>query len=208
MTKAAAPIEHVRSDVPPPITSAEAAAFQDACATAAATHSARARRDRARRQVAGRSCGRGGRLRADAAGRRSPPLSTRRFRPPRTRRRRLLSVGILGPSSARRAVAATGLSSTRTAWPAAASQRGDNHRGGVLYPSLVSQIGAIMPTERGDGTRPAVLYALGFILRTSSGRIYPYSTFRRWLGQAGFEDSSRNDLPGPFPFTLITATRR
>jgi hypothetical protein len=65
-----------------------------------------------------------------------------------------------------------------------------------------------LPTERGDGPRPAVLYALGLVLRTSSGRIYPYSTFRRWLGQAGFDDPSRNDLPGPFPFTLITATRR
>jgi hypothetical protein len=40
MTEAAAPIEHVRSDVLPPITPAEAAAFQDACA-AAAIHSAR-----------------------------------------------------------------------------------------------------------------------------------------------------------------------
>ena len=66
----------------------------------------------------------------------------------------------------------------------------------------------IVPTERGDGPRPAVLYALGLMLRTSSGRIYPYSTFRRWLGQGGFEDPRRRDLPGPFPFTLITATRR
>jgi hypothetical protein len=41
MTKAAAPIEHVRSGVLPPITPAQAAAFQDACATAAAIHSAR-----------------------------------------------------------------------------------------------------------------------------------------------------------------------
>lgn len=41
MTEAAAPIEHVRSDVLPPITPAQAAAFQDACAAAAAIHSAR-----------------------------------------------------------------------------------------------------------------------------------------------------------------------
>jgi ubiquinone/menaquinone biosynthesis C-methylase UbiE len=66
----------------------------------------------------------------------------------------------------------------------------------------------ILPTERGDGPRAAVLYALGLVLRTSSGRIYPYSTLRRWLGQEGFEAPRRRDLPGPFPFTLITATRR
>lgn len=78
----------------------------------------------------------------------------------------------------------------------------------ALRPTGRVAIVDILPTERGDGPRPAVLYALGLVLRTSSGRIYPYSTFRRWLGQAGFEDPSRNDLPGPFPFTLITATRR
>jgi len=66
----------------------------------------------------------------------------------------------------------------------------------------------ILPSERGDGPRPAVLYALGLVLRTGSGRIYPYSTFRRWLGEGGFDDIRRHSLPGPYPFTLITARRR
>lgn len=66
----------------------------------------------------------------------------------------------------------------------------------------------ILPTERGDGPRPAVLYALGLVLRTGSGRIYPYSTFRHWLGEGGFEDTRRHNLPGPYPFTLITGRRR
>jgi hypothetical protein len=35
MTESAAPIEHVRSDALPPITPAQAAAFQEACAAAA-----------------------------------------------------------------------------------------------------------------------------------------------------------------------------
>ena len=78
----------------------------------------------------------------------------------------------------------------------------------ALRPAGRVAIVDILPTERGDGPRPAVLYALGLVLRTSSGRIYPYSTFRRWLGQGGFEDPRRRELPGPFPFTLITATRR
>lgn len=66
----------------------------------------------------------------------------------------------------------------------------------------------ILPTEHGDGPRPAVLYALGLVLRTASGRIYPYSTFRRWLGEGGFEGPHRHALPGPFPLTLITGRRR
>ena len=78
----------------------------------------------------------------------------------------------------------------------------------ALRPAGRIAIVDILPTERGDGPRPAVLYALGLVLRTSSGRIYPYSTFRRWLGQEGFENPCRHELPGPFPFTLITAIRR
>ncbi len=66
----------------------------------------------------------------------------------------------------------------------------------------------ILPNERGDGPRRVVLYALGLVLRTSSGRIYPYSTFRRWLGEGGFEDARRHNLRGPFPCTLITGRRR
>jgi ubiquinone/menaquinone biosynthesis C-methylase UbiE len=78
----------------------------------------------------------------------------------------------------------------------------------ALRPAGRVAIVDILPTERGDGPRAAVLYALGLVLRTSSGRIYPYSTFRRWLGQGGFEAPRRRDLPGPLPFTLITANRR
>jgi SAM-dependent methyltransferase len=66
----------------------------------------------------------------------------------------------------------------------------------------------ILPNERGDGPRPVVLYALGLLLRTGSGRIYPYSTFRRWLDEGGFEDARRHNLPGPFPCTLIAGRRR
>ena len=117
MTEAAAPIEDMRRDVLLPISPATTAALQEACAAAAAIHSARER----------------------PAGR----------------------IAIVD----------------------------------------------ILPTERGDGPRPAVLYALGLVLRTSSGRIYPYSTFRRWLGQGGFEAPRRRELPGPFPFILITAIR-
>ena len=32
--------------------------------------------------------------------------------------------------------------------------------------------------------------------------------FRHWLGEGGFEDTRRHNLPGPYPFTLITGRRR
>ncbi len=66
----------------------------------------------------------------------------------------------------------------------------------------------ILANESGDGPRAAVLYALGLVLRTTRGRIYPHSTFRRWLDEGGFEDIRRNDLADPFPLSLITARRR
>jgi SAM-dependent methyltransferase len=66
----------------------------------------------------------------------------------------------------------------------------------------------ILANERGDGPRAAALYALGLVLRTAQGRIYPYSTFRRWLNETGFADLRRRRLAGPFPLTLITARRR
>ena len=66
----------------------------------------------------------------------------------------------------------------------------------------------VLASERGDGPRVAVLYALGLLLRTTRGRIYPYSTFRRWLEEGGFEDVRRRDLVGAFPLSLIRARRR
>ena len=66
----------------------------------------------------------------------------------------------------------------------------------------------ILSNERGDGPRGAALYALGLLLRTTRGRIYPYSTFRRWLNEGGFADVRRRRLAGPFSLSLITARRR
>ena len=66
----------------------------------------------------------------------------------------------------------------------------------------------ILASERGDGPRAAALYALGLVLRTARGRIYPYSAFRRWLNESGFADLCRHRLAGPFSLSLITARRR
>jgi SAM-dependent methyltransferase len=65
-----------------------------------------------------------------------------------------------------------------------------------------------VPVERLEGPRAVVLYALGLLLRTSAGRVYPFSTYVEWLRDAGFEAIERFDLSAAPPLTLITARRR
>jgi SAM-dependent methyltransferase len=79
---------------------------------------------------------------------------------------------------------------------------------GALRPGGTVAVVDILANERGDGPRAAVLYALGLAMRTARGRIYPYSTFRRWLDEGGFTEVRRHHLAGPFSLSLITARRR
>lgn len=65
-----------------------------------------------------------------------------------------------------------------------------------------------VPDERLEGPRAVVLYALGLLLRTSAGRVYPFSTHVEWLRSAGFEAIERSEISAAPPVTLITATRR
>jgi SAM-dependent methyltransferase len=78
----------------------------------------------------------------------------------------------------------------------------------ALRPGGTVAVIDILANEHGDGPRAAVLYALGLLLRTTRGRTYTYSTFRRWLHEGGFEDVRRRRLVGAFPLSLITARRR
>jgi SAM-dependent methyltransferase len=66
----------------------------------------------------------------------------------------------------------------------------------------------VVPNERLDGPRAAVLYGLGLLQRTATGTIYPYSSYRRWLEEVGFEGAHRRAIGGPLPLTLITARLR
>jgi hypothetical protein len=52
-----------------------------------------------------------------------------------------------------------------------------------------------------------VLYALGLLLRTTAGQVYPFSTYATWLRDAGFERIERFDLVPSPPLSLITARR-
>ena len=58
-----------------------------------------------------------------------------------------------------------------------------------------------------DGPRPVVLYALGLLLRSGSGRVYPFTTYVGWLRDSGFEAISRAEPDPSQLISLITARR-
>ena len=66
----------------------------------------------------------------------------------------------------------------------------------------------VVPNEHLDGPRGAVLYGLGLLQRTATGTIYPYSAYRRWLKEVGFEGVRRRAIGAPLPLILITAWLR
>ncbi|MBI4318489.1 MAG: methyltransferase domain-containing protein [Chloroflexi bacterium] len=61
--------------------------------------------------------------------------------------------------------------------------------------------------ERSDGPRAVVLYALGLLMRTSQGRVYPFSTYAGWLRDAGYEGVELHELSSSRAISLITARR-
>lgn len=64
----------------------------------------------------------------------------------------------------------------------------------------------VLPNEGMEGPLPVVLYALGLLMRTASGRAYPFSTYVGWLREAGYESIERFDLSAAPPITLIVAS--
>jgi SAM-dependent methyltransferase len=65
----------------------------------------------------------------------------------------------------------------------------------------------VLPNEHLDGPRPVVLYALGLLLRTTRGGIYPFSDYAGWLRDAGYESIERVDVSDAPPVSLIVACR-
>ncbi len=77
----------------------------------------------------------------------------------------------------------------------------------ALRPGGTLAILDALPNERLDGPRPVVLYALGLLLRTNRGQVYPFSTYVGWLRDVGYEAVERIDLSPTPPISLITARR-
>jgi SAM-dependent methyltransferase len=78
----------------------------------------------------------------------------------------------------------------------------------TLRPGGTLAILDALPNERLDGPRPIVLYALGLLLRTNRGQVYPFSTYMGWLRDIGYEAVERIDLsPSTPPISLMMARR-
>lgn len=77
----------------------------------------------------------------------------------------------------------------------------------TLRPGGMLAILDALPNEWLDGPRPIVLYALGLLLRTNRGQVYPFSTYVGWLREVGYEAVERVDLSPTPPISLITARR-
>lgn len=61
--------------------------------------------------------------------------------------------------------------------------------------------------EKMDGPRSVALYALGLMLRTEAGRVYPFATYAHWLRATGFESVERIDLSATPLLSLVIAKR-
>jgi len=77
----------------------------------------------------------------------------------------------------------------------------------ALRPGGTLAIVDVLPNEEFDGPLSVALYALGLMLRTERGRVYPFSTYAGWLHDAGYSAVERIDLGGAPPLSLITARR-
>jgi SAM-dependent methyltransferase len=77
----------------------------------------------------------------------------------------------------------------------------------AIRPGGTLAIVDILPNEQLDGPREVILYALGLLLRTNSGQVYPFSTYVDWLNNAGYMGVERFDLSSTAPVSLITARR-
>ena len=78
---------------------------------------------------------------------------------------------------------------------------------GALRPGGTVAILDALPNERLDGPRPVALYALGLLLRTRGGGVYPFSTYAGWLRASGYEAVERADLSDAPPISLVAARR-
>jgi SAM-dependent methyltransferase len=77
----------------------------------------------------------------------------------------------------------------------------------ALRPGGTLVIVDALPDEQLNGPRSVVLYALDLLVRTETGRVYPFSTYAAWLHAAGYEAVERIDLAAHPLLSLLTAQR-
>ena len=77
----------------------------------------------------------------------------------------------------------------------------------ALHPGGTLAILDALPNERLNGPRSVVLYALGLLLRTNRGQVYPFSTYVGWLREVGYEGVECINLFAVPPISLIVARR-
>jgi ubiquinone/menaquinone biosynthesis C-methylase UbiE len=78
---------------------------------------------------------------------------------------------------------------------------------GALRPGGKLVIVDALLNEQMNGPRSVALYALDLMLRTETGRVYPFSTYAGWLHTAGYEAVERIDLSASPLLNLLTAQR-
>ena len=65
----------------------------------------------------------------------------------------------------------------------------------------------LLSDEWRDPSRAVMLYGLGLCHRTAGGQVYPFTTYVRWLREAGLQGVERHELSAYPPVSLIVAAK-
>ena len=75
-----------------------------------------------------------------------------------------------------------------------------------LAPGGTMAVIDLLSDEWRDPSRAVMLYGLGLCHRTAGGQVYPFTTYVRWLRDAGLRGIERHELSAYPPVSLITAS--
>jgi SAM-dependent methyltransferase len=79
---------------------------------------------------------------------------------------------------------------------------------GWLAPGGTVAVIDFLSDEWRDPSRAVMLYGLGLCHRTDGGQVYPFTTYVRWLRDAGLRGVERHELSAYPPISLVTARAR
>jgi SAM-dependent methyltransferase len=78
---------------------------------------------------------------------------------------------------------------------------------GWLAPGGTVAVIDLLSDEWRDPSRAVMLYGLGLCHRTAGGQVYPFTTYVRWLRDAGLHGVERHELSAYPPVSLVTARK-